>query len=84
MTLDDASQVTRILHRAEAGDRAALDELLPLVYDQLQRDAEQRILGERPDHTLDASASGARAVPASGGRSAAPIGHRPIRVPTLG
>ena len=29
MTSDDASQVTRILHRAEAGGRAAVDELLP-------------------------------------------------------
>ncbi len=56
MTPDDASQVTRILHRAEAGDRAALDELLPLVYDQLRRDAQQRMAGERPDHTLDATA----------------------------
>ena len=56
MTPDDASQVTRILHRAEAGDRAAVDELLPLVYDQLRRDAQQRMAGERPDHTLDATA----------------------------
>ncbi|MCH7720949.1 MAG: RNA polymerase subunit sigma [Planctomycetes bacterium] len=56
MTPDEASQVTRILHRAEAGDRAAVDELLPLVYDQLRRDAQQRMAGERPDHTLDATA----------------------------
>ncbi len=56
MTLDDANQVTRILHRAGAGDRAAVDELLPLVYDQLRRDAQNRMAGERPDHTLDATA----------------------------
>ncbi len=56
MTPDDANQVTRILHRAGAGDRAAVDELLPLVYDQLRRDAQNRMAGERPDHTLDATA----------------------------
>jgi RNA polymerase sigma factor (TIGR02999 family) len=56
MTPDHASQVTRILYRAGAGDRAAVDELLPLVYDQLRRDAQNRMAGERPDHTLDATA----------------------------
>ncbi len=56
MAPDDASQVTRILHRAGAGDRAAVDELLPLVYDQLRRDAQNRMAGERADHTLGATA----------------------------
>ncbi len=56
MNSDDASQVTRILHRAGAGDRAAVDELLPLVYEQLRRDAQNRMVGERADHTLDATA----------------------------
>ncbi len=56
MTPDDAKQVTQILNRAGAGDRAAVDELLPLVYDQLRQDAQQRMAGERPDHTLDATA----------------------------
>ncbi len=56
MTPDDAGQVTRILHRAGAGDRAAIDELLPLVYDQLRRDAQRRMADERLDHILDATA----------------------------
>lgn len=56
MTPDDASQVTQILHRAGAGDHAAVDELLPLVYDQLRRDAQNRMAGERADHTLGATA----------------------------
>ena len=56
MTSDDASQVTRILHRAEAGDRAAANELLPLVYEQLRCMARQHMAQERADHTLQATA----------------------------
>ena len=56
MTPNDVNQVTRILHRAGAGDCAAIDELLPLVYEQLRRDAQHRMAGERADHTLDATA----------------------------
>ena len=56
MTPDDANQVTRMLHRAGAGDGAAMDELLPLVYEQLRLTAQRRMAGERADHTLDATA----------------------------
>ena len=56
MTPDDTNHLTRILQRADAGDGAAIDELLPLVYDQLRRDAQHRMAGERPDHTLNATA----------------------------
>ena len=56
MTLDDGNQVTRILQRAGAGDCAAMDELLPLVYEQLRLTAQHRMAGERTDHTLDATA----------------------------
>ena len=56
MTPDEASQVTRILRRAEAGDRAAADELLPLVYEQLRSIARQHMAQERSDHTLQATA----------------------------
>lgn len=48
--------VTRILHRAGDGDGDAIAELMPLVYEQLRRDAQLRMARERPDHTLGATA----------------------------
>ena len=53
---DDTNHVTRVLQRAGAGDDAAIDELLPLVYEQLRLTAQHRMAGERADHTLDATA----------------------------
>jgi RNA polymerase sigma factor (TIGR02999 family) len=50
------SDVTRILNAIEAGDANAADRLLPLVYDQLRREAQRRMAGERSDHTLQATA----------------------------
>ncbi len=38
------------------GDRAALDELTPLVYNELQKLARAHLRRERPDHTLDGTA----------------------------
>ena len=50
------SDVTRILAAIEQGDARAAEELLPLVYDQLKREAQRRMAAERPDHTLQATA----------------------------
>lgn len=50
------SDVTQILERIEIKGTAATGELLPLVYDQLRRIAASRMAGERPDHTLSATA----------------------------
>ena len=50
------TDVTRILNAIEAGDAHAADRLLPLVYDQLRREAQRRMAGERSDHTLQATA----------------------------
>ncbi|MCI0629570.1 MAG: ECF-type sigma factor [Phycisphaerales bacterium] len=53
------AQVTRILQAAGDGGedgRRAADELLPLVYQQLRAIAQQRMAGERKDHTLRATA----------------------------
>ncbi len=50
------TDVTRILNAIEAGDANAADRLLPLVYDQLRREAQRRMAGERSDHTLQATA----------------------------
>src|SRR3954470_18919889 len=50
------SDVTRLLVAAQAGDRQAAAELLPLVYDELRKLAAARMASERPDHSLDATA----------------------------
>ena len=48
--------VTLLLDRANHGDRAATEELLPLVYDELRQIAERHLAQERKDHTLQATA----------------------------
>jgi RNA polymerase sigma factor (TIGR02999 family) len=50
------SDVTRILDAIEAGDRHAVGQLLPLVYDELRRLAAAQLARERPGQTLDATA----------------------------
>lgn len=47
------SDVSGLLRRASAGDREALDALVPLVYEDLRILAHQRLAGERSDHTLN-------------------------------
>ena len=48
--------VTVLLHQWRSGDRQALDELMPLVYDELRRIAARCMSSERRDHTLRATA----------------------------
>ena len=50
------ADVTQILAAVEAGDPKAAAELLPLVYDELRKLAAQRLTGEDPGQTLDATA----------------------------
>jgi len=50
------SDATRLLSAAGAGDPAAAEQLLPLVYDELRRLAARRLAHERPGQTLDATA----------------------------
>ncbi len=50
------SDVTRLLAAAQAGDRQAAADLLPLVYDELRKLAAARMAAESPGHTLDATA----------------------------
>ncbi|MCX5689792.1 MAG: ECF-type sigma factor [Planctomycetota bacterium] len=47
---------TLLLQAAAAGDRAAADKLLPLVYAQLRQSAQVCLAGERSGHTLSATA----------------------------
>jgi RNA polymerase sigma factor (TIGR02999 family) len=48
--------VTRLLASVADGDERAVDELLPLVYEQLHGLAERHLRGERPGHTLQPTA----------------------------
>jgi RNA polymerase sigma factor (TIGR02999 family) len=50
------SEVTRILSAIEHGDSHAAEELLPLVYEELRKLAGQRLAGEQPGQTLQATA----------------------------
>jgi RNA polymerase sigma factor (TIGR02999 family) len=49
-------KVTQLLRQASSGNRRALDEITPLVYDELRRRARARMVQERPGHTLQATA----------------------------
>lgn len=44
-----------LLRKWREGDRAALDELMPIVYQELRRIAQAQIQGERDGHTLQAT-----------------------------
>jgi RNA polymerase sigma factor (TIGR02999 family) len=50
------TDVTRILSAIEQGDPKAAEQLLPLVYDELRRLATQKLVQDRPDQTLQATA----------------------------
>ncbi len=50
------SEVTRILAAIEEGDVRAVDELFPLVYQELRQLAAQRLGKEAPGQTLQATA----------------------------
>jgi RNA polymerase sigma factor (TIGR02999 family) len=53
---DPAEQTTRILEAVEAGDEAAAEKLLPLVYNELRRLAAARLSQEAPGQTLQPTA----------------------------
>ena len=50
------ANVSQLLHEWRGGDRGALDRLIPLVYAELHRMAEQCFQGERAGHTLQPTA----------------------------
>lgn len=56
--MPDASShdVSRLLARWRSGDEAALQELVPIVHDELRRLARRQMAGERPGHTLQPTA----------------------------
>ena len=50
------SEITRLLEAAGGGDQHAIDNLLPLIYDEVRRLAQAQLRSERPSHTLNATA----------------------------
>jgi RNA polymerase sigma factor (TIGR02999 family) len=53
---DAMSGVTLLLNAIEHGDPNAASQLLPLVYEELRRPAEQKLAHETPGQTLQATA----------------------------
>lgn len=47
-----AENLTSLLRAWQRGDRAAFDEIVPLIYDELRRLAAFHMRGERPEHTF--------------------------------
>jgi len=56
MTASSPNEVTRLLLDWSGGDKAALDKLMPLVYDELRRLAHHYMGRERLGHTLQTTA----------------------------
>ena len=52
----ESESVTSYLRALSAGNKEALGQLMPLVYDQLHRLAAKCLRAERPNHTLRATA----------------------------
>jgi RNA polymerase sigma factor (TIGR02999 family) len=50
------TKVTDLLVAWNNGDRGALHKLMPLVYRDLRRVANRRLMGERPGHSMQATA----------------------------
>lgn len=52
--MDD--RVTQLLHDFAGGNKAALDQLIPMFYDELRKMADGFLRNERPGHTLQPTA----------------------------
>jgi RNA polymerase sigma factor (TIGR02999 family) len=50
------TDITVLLAASSVGDRRAMDQLMPLVYDELRRLAQSYLRKERPGHTLQGTA----------------------------
>jgi RNA polymerase sigma factor (TIGR02999 family) len=55
-TLGDSGEVTRLLGEIGRGEKQAVNDLLPLVYDELHRLARSYFRRERGEHTLQPTA----------------------------
>ena len=53
---DLRKEITALLGELSGGNRAIVDELVPLLYDELYNIAQRQLYGERSGHTLNATA----------------------------
>jgi len=56
MTGDSSTRINRLLADWGQGDEEAREALIPMVYNELRRQARRHLRGERPDHTLESAA----------------------------
>ena len=54
--MDEAPNITRMLREWSGGNREVLEDLMPLVYTELHRQAARFLSRERRDHTLQTTA----------------------------
>jgi RNA polymerase sigma-70 factor (ECF subfamily) len=54
--MDEPGEVTRLLHEMKAGRAGAIEDLMPLVYDELRRIASRHMRREGEGHTLQPTA----------------------------
>jgi RNA polymerase sigma factor (TIGR02999 family) len=53
---ESAQNITQLLKDWGEGNQGVLDELMPMVYDELRRQAARHLRKERPNHTLQTTA----------------------------
>jgi RNA polymerase sigma-70 factor (ECF subfamily) len=53
---EETQQFTQLLHEWSGGSKEALDQLVPVIYDELRKLAGRYLYSERRDHTLRATA----------------------------
>ena len=56
MAENPRTEVSELLVKWGYGDQEALNQLMPLVYDELRRMARRYLRQERPEHTLQTTA----------------------------
>jgi RNA polymerase sigma factor (TIGR02999 family) len=54
--MSEKESITLLLQGLGRGDKASLDRLTPLLYDELRRIADAQLRRERPDHTFEPAA----------------------------
>jgi RNA polymerase sigma-70 factor (ECF subfamily) len=54
--MSDAHSVTQLLEQWNHGDREALDQLMPLIYEELRKMAKRYMSQQNPAHTLQTTA----------------------------
>ena len=56
MGADSSTRIDKLLADWGQGNEAAREALIPVVYNELRRQARRYLRGERPDHTLESAA----------------------------